>query len=117
MNFTKLVPNVFHDDIEQALRLFVDSLEFEIEHDEIESKNPLCIVAKNGLRINLFQNAQLAGEHNPEFRSATDDTEAVYNNILASHPQLLHPNPSQITAQPWAAKECATTDKQLGIVI
>ena len=117
MNFTKLVPNIFYHDIREALKLFVDCLEFKIEHDEINSANPFCVVAKNDLRINLFQNAGLASEHNPEFRLVTEDIESVYQKIAASHPELLHPNLSQITLRPWGAKEFAIMDKQLGIVI
>jgi hypothetical protein len=117
MNFTKLVPNIFYHDINDALKLFVDCLEFKIEHDEISSPNPFCVVSKNDLRINLFQNAELASEHNPEFRLVTEDIESVYQKITASHPELLHPNLSKITLRPWGAKEFAIMDKQLGIVI
>lgn len=67
MNFTKLVPNVFYVDINDALRLFIDCLEFSIEHDELSSEQPFCVIEKNDLRINLFENEALAKEHNPEF--------------------------------------------------
>ena len=40
MNFTKLVPNVFYVDINDALRLFIDCLEFTIEHNELTSEQP-----------------------------------------------------------------------------
>ncbi len=60
MNFTKLVPNVFYTDINAALKLFVDCLEFRIEHDELMSENPFCVIERNGLRINLFENNELA---------------------------------------------------------
>ena len=117
MNFTKLVPNIFYHDIREALKLFVDCLEFKIEHDEISSANPFCVVSKNDLRINLFQNAELASEHNPEFRLVTEDIESVYQKIAGSHPEFLHPNLSQVTLRPWGAKEFAIMDTQLGIVI
>src|SRR5882757_3451799 len=117
MNFTKLVPNVFYTDIKDALRLFVDCLEFDIGHDEIESRSPFCVVEKNGLRINIFENATLAKEHNPEFRLVTDNIEEVYRKIKSSHPEYLHPNLSEITIRPWKAKEFALRDKQLGIII
>jgi hypothetical protein len=46
MNFTKLVPNVFYIDIKDGLKLFIDCLEFTIEHDELKSDNPFCVIEK-----------------------------------------------------------------------
>lgn len=117
MNFTLLVPNIFYVDINDALKLFIDCLEFSIEHDELKSAQPFCVIGKNGLRINLFENEALAKEHNPEFRLVTNDIDEVYKKVSASHPQLLHPNLKQVTLRPWGAKEFALTDKQVGIVV
>jgi predicted HAD superfamily hydrolase len=117
MNFTKLVPAVFYVDIKDALRLFIDCLEFSIEHDELTSTQPFCVIEKNGLRINLFENEVLAKEHNPEFRLVTNNIDEVYKKVSSSHPQFLHPNLKEVTLRPWGAKEFALMDKQLGIVI
>jgi len=117
MNFTKLVPNIFYTDISDALKMFIDCLEFSMEHDELTSAQPFCVVAKNGLRINLFQNEALAKEHNPEFRLVTNDIEEVYKKVSSTHPHFLHPNLKEITLRPWGAKEFALMDKQLGIII
>ncbi len=117
MNFEKLVPNIFYADINEGLKLFMDCLDFEIGHDELKSGQPFCVLEKDGLRINLFQNAELAKEHNPEFRLVTKNIEEVYKKVAASHPQFLHPNLKVITLRPWGAKEFALMDKQLGIVI
>ena len=117
MHFTKLVPNIFYKDIREALTLFVDCLEFTVGHDEIKSRNPFCVLSKGDLRINIFENAELAAEHNPEFRLVTDDIEGVFAKISASHPEFLHPNLPRITLRPWGAREFAIKDKQLGIVI
>lgn len=117
MHFTKLVPNVFYADISDALRLFLDCLEFKIQHDELKASNPFCVIEKDGLRINLFEDKVLAKEHNPEFRLVTDNIEEVYQKIALSHPELLHPNLNKITLRPWGAREFALMDKQLGIVI
>lgn len=116
MNFTKLVPNIFYTDIQEGLKLFVDCLHFEITHNEVNSQRPFCVLEKNGLRVNLFQNEALATEHNPEFRLVTHNIKEVYDTIASSHPELLHPNLSKITLRPWGAKEFAITDKQLGII-
>ena len=117
MTFTKLVPNVFYSDIKDALKLFVDCLEFNIEHDELKSDNPFCVVEKDGLRINLFENKELAKEHNPEFRLVTNNIDEVCKKISSSHSEFLHPNLSKVTLRPWGAKEFALKDTQLGIVI
>ena len=117
MNFTKLVPNIFYIDIQDGLKLFINCLEFKIEHDELKSNNPFCVIEKNGLRINLFENAALAKEHSPEFRLVTNDIDEVYRKVSSSHPEFLHPNLNKITLRPWGAKEFALMDKQLGIII
>ena len=117
MHFTHLVPNVFYADIKEALKLFVDCLEFKVEYDEFKSNNPFCVIARDGLRMNIFQNKELAAEHNPEFRLVTKNIAEVYEKVKASHPQFLHPNLNKVTLRPWGAKEFALTDKQLGIVI
>lgn len=117
MNFEKLVPSVFYVDIADGLKMFVDCLGFEIGHDEIKSVNPFCVLAKDDLRINLFQDAIQAREHNPEFRLLTKNIAEVYEKISRSHPEFLHPNLKEITLRPWGAKEFALRDNQLGIRI
>ncbi len=116
MTFSKLVPNIFYTDISEGLKLFVDCLEFTIGHDELHSAQPFCVLEKDGLRINLFQNEQLAKEHYPEFRLVTDNIEDVYAKVSTSHPHVLHPNLNKVTLRPWGAKEFAIKDKQLGII-
>lgn len=116
MNFLKLVPNVFYTDISEGLKLFVDCLEFTIGHDELTAAKPFCVLEKDGLRINLFQDRQLAKEHYPEFRLVTNNIEDVYEKVNASHPHLLHPNLDKITPRPWGAKEFAIKDNQVGII-
>ena len=117
MKFTKLVPNIFYKDIKSGLKLFVDCLEFTIGHDELNSKRPFCVVEKDGLRINLFEDVKYAEEHNPEFRLVTDDIDEVYEKVKTKYPELLHPNLNVITLRPWGAREFALTDEQIGIII
>lgn len=117
MNFKKLVPNLFYKDIKEGLALFVDVLEFEVSHSELKSPKPFCVLDKEGLRINLFQDFALAKEHHPEFRLVTENIEEVYEKIASSHPQFLHPNLKVITLRPWGAKEFALMDKQVGVII
>ncbi len=115
MNFTKLIPSVFYIDISEGLKLFVDCLQFTIEHKDFNTSQPYCVLTKDGISIMLFQDEQLAKEHNPELRLATDNIEEVYAKVSTSHPHLLHPNLNKVTVRPWGAKEFAIADNQLGI--
>jgi hypothetical protein len=117
MKFTKLVPNIFYKDIKSGLKTFVDCLEFSIGHEELNSRYPFCVVEKDGLRVNLFQNKEFAEKDNPEFRLVTHDIEEVYRKVSSKYPELLHPNLKEITLRPWGAKEFALMDGQIGIVI
>ena len=117
MKFTRLVPNVFYENIKDGLALFVDCLGFAIAHKEFASQSPFCVIDKDGLQMMLFESKEYAEQHSPEFRLVTDNIEEVYAKVSASHPQLLHPNLSQITLRPWGAKEFALMDHQVGIII
>ena len=117
MKFEKLVPNVSYVNITDGLKMFVECLHFTMVHDEIKSSQPFCVLEKDGLRINLFENAALAKEHHPEFRLVTKNIEAVYETVAQSHPEFLHPNLREITLRPWGAREFALMDKQLGVII
>ena len=117
MNFTKLVPNVFYADINAGIKIFVDCLEFTIGHEELDASIPFCVVEKNGLRVNIFQNREYAQKDNPEFRLVTDDIETVYKKVQTRFRELLHPNLNKITLRPWGAKEFALMDGQIGIII
>jgi hypothetical protein len=117
MQFTTLVPSIFYADINDALRLFVDCLEFQIQHEELKSDKPFCVIGRNGLKIYLFQDAMLAAEHHPELRLETNNINEVFEKVSATHPQFLHPNLSRVTLRPWGAKEFAVMDNQLGVRI
>ncbi|HZW70964.1 MAG TPA: hypothetical protein VFF57_08800 [Hanamia sp.] len=115
MNFTKLVPSVFYTDLSEGLKLFVDCLKFIIEHQDLNTSQPYCVLKKDRISIMVFQDQQLAKEHSPELRLVTNNIEEVYAKISSSHPHLLHPNLDKVTLRPWGAKEFAIKDNQLGI--
>ncbi|MBI1228465.1 MAG: hypothetical protein GC192_24735 [Bacteroidetes bacterium] len=117
MHFTHLVPNIFYKDLQTGLKTFVECLEFTIGHDERQADTPFCVLEKDGLRINLFQDKELAENNHPEFRLVTTNIEEVYEKIKTSFPELLHPNLREITRRPWGAKEFAIMDGQLGVVV
>lgn len=66
MNFSKLVSNVFYIDISDGLKLFVDCLQFSIEHEDLKTSQPYCVLGKDVIGIMVFQDEQLAKEHYPE---------------------------------------------------
>lgn len=117
MTFEKLVPNIYYVDINDGLKFFVDCLNFKIGHNEIKSASPFCVLGKDGLSINLFENAELAKEHYPEFRLVTKNINEVYEEVAKSHPEFLHPNLKKVTLRPWNAKEFALRDNQVCIII
>ncbi len=115
MIFSRLVPSVFYVDISDGLNLFVHCLQFSIKHQELTISNPYCVLEKDGIRIMVFQDEQLAKEHYPELRIETENIDNVFKKISASHPHLLHPNLNKVTVRPWGAKEFEIADKQVGI--
>lgn len=117
MNFTKVVPSIFYEDVKDGLKLFVDCLEFAVTYSEPNAHMPFYLLEKDALQLYLFQDTKLAKEHNPELRLVTTDIEEVYKKVFATHPQLLHPNLKVVTLRPWGAKEFALMDKQMGVRI
>ncbi len=111
MNFTKLVPNIFYENIKDGLDLFVDCLAFTIGYNDLHSENPCCVVQKDNLSVFLFQNKEYADKDRPEIRLHTDNIQEAYEKISNTHPQFLHPNLNKITLRPWGAKEFALRDK------
>ena len=110
MRFTKLVPNIFYENIKDGLALFVDCLDFEISYNDLKSENPCCVVQKDTLSVFLIQDKEFADKDRPEIRLHTDNIEDAYANISGAHPQFLHPNLNKITLRPWGAKEFALKD-------
>jgi hypothetical protein len=115
MNFTKVIPSVFYTDISDGLKLFVDCLQFKIEHKDLKSSQPYCVLEKDGITIMVFQDEKLAKEHYPELRIVTNNIDEVFEKISVSHSQLLHPNLNKVTVRLWGAKEFAILDNQVGI--
>ncbi|PPK84219.1 hypothetical protein CLV84_3987 [Neolewinella xylanilytica] len=115
MRYTRLVPSVFYPDLADALALFVECLQFSVLHQEEAAAQPYALVAKDGIKLMLFQDSRLAGAHHPELRIETEDIKVVYDALAASHPYLLHPNLDRITLRPWGAWEFAIADGQVGI--
>ena len=117
MNFTKLVPNIFYENIQDGIELFVDCLTFTIGYNDLNSDNPCCIVEKDNLQVFLHQNKEYADKDRPEIRLHTNNIDEVYEKVSTTHPNFLHPNLKGVTMRPWGAKEFALLDKTTVCVI
>ena len=111
MKFTKFVPNIFYADIKIGIKLFVDCLSFKITYNELHSDKPFCVVQSDGLKAHLVQDTEFAEKDRPEFRLETEEIEQVYESVRKNHPELLHPNASEVKTKPWKAKEFALRDE------
>ena len=68
------------------------AFEFKIVYDEFESESLYYVIKKDELGMLLFQNKEYAEKDKPEFRLVTKDIKAVYEQVISTHPELLHPN-------------------------
>lgn len=102
----RLIPKVFYADINDGLDLFVKCLGFEIRYAD----SNIHVLGREGLVVYLMQNAELAALDRPELAIETDDIEAIYAEIKAKCPQMLHPNSNTVQLKPWGAKEFAVLD-------
>ncbi len=117
MRFTKLIPNIFYEEIKDGLNLFVDCLGFDVGYSDFDSEAPCCIVQQDTLAVFLFQNKEFADKDRPEIRLHTDNIEEAYAKVSQTHPHFLHPNLNRITLRPWGAKEFAIKDNSNVCVI
>ena len=112
MQLTKLIPNIFYSDMKVGLQLFVDTLGFSMDYQDDYAEQPFCIIKRDTLVIHLVESHEWAIKDRPQIRLETDDIEAAYALVKGSHPELLHPNASEITLQPWGMLEFALRDAE-----
>jgi hypothetical protein len=103
---TTLIPKVFYADLEIGLDLFVDGIGMEILHRD----GDLVVAGRDRIKVYLVENEEYAAKDRPELGIETDDIEAVYADIAARRPDLLHPNLRRVTTRPWGAREFALLD-------
>lgn len=102
----RLIPKVFYADIAVGLDLFVRCLGFRIEHQD----DTITVLGRDGAKVYLMQNAELAALDRPELSIETDDIAAIYAEVAARAPEMLHPNLSTVQLRPWGALEFAVLD-------
>lgn len=107
MMFRNLVPKVFYDHLPDGLAFFVDALGFSVDYRDAT----LAVVSRDGAKAYIVESPEYAAKDRPEFTIDTDDVDAVYRELSARAPQLLHPNSSRPALKPWGAREFAMLDK------
>lgn len=104
---TRLIPKIFFNHMSEGLDLFVDCLGFKVLHQD----ESLAVVARDGAKAYIVESLEFAAKDRPEIAIETDTIEALYAEITARRPDMLHPNGKVITKKPWGAQEFAVRDK------
>jgi len=104
---TRLIPKVFFDHLHEGLDLFVNCLGFEVLYQD----ETLAVVARDGAKAYVVESPEFAAKDRPEIALETDSIEALYAEITAKRPEMLHPNSKEIKPQPWGAREFAVRDR------
>ena len=103
----RLIPKIFYVRMADGLDLFVDGLGFKVLHQD----ETLAIVAREGCKAYLVEDAEFAAKDRPELSIETDAIEAIYADIHARRADLLYPNDDGVAKKPWGALEFAVRDK------
>jgi hypothetical protein len=103
---TRLVPNIFFNQISEGLDLFVNGLGFRVLHQD----ESLAVVARDDAKAHLIESPEFAAKDRPEIALETDTIEEIHAEICARRPDLLHPNSRAVTQKPWGAREFAVLD-------
>ena len=72
---------MFYKDLKESFELFIECLEFTIEHKDFKATQPYYVAIKDSIRIMVFQDAALANEHYPELRLVTKNILEVYQKV------------------------------------
>lgn len=101
-----LIPKIFYARLDDGLAFFVDALGFEVRYRDAA----MAVVARDGAKAYLVENAAAAALDRPELGVDTDDVDALHAELSARAPALLHPNCSTVERKPWGSREFAMLD-------
>jgi hypothetical protein len=101
-----VIPKVFYEDVEVGIDLFVAGIGMEILHRDED----LVVVARDGAKVYLVQDAEFAAKDRPELGIETDDIETIHGEVSTRRPDLLHPNLPEVKLRDWGAREFAVRD-------
>lgn len=111
MKLNLLIPNVFYTDVRIGLHLFVEVLGCKILYDGSGDGDAFFIIGRDGIKLHLIQNEEFALKDRPELRIETDDIDALWQHVRDRHPDMLHPNLTEVTLREWGAREFALLDE------
>lgn len=109
----RLVPTIFYVDVNVGVDLFVDGLGLEVVHRD----DDLVVVQREGVKLDLVQDAEQAAKDRPQVTVETDDIAGLHADVAARRPDLLHPNLSTVTEREWGALEFALLDSTTVCVV
>ncbi len=104
--FQNLIPKIFYDRLQDGLDFFVEALGFGVDYRDAT----MAVVSRDGAKAYLVESPEYAAKDRPELAIETDDVDAVYREMAARAPQLLHPDASRVERKPWGAREFAMLD-------
>ena len=110
---TRLIPKVFYDTLAEGLDLWVDGLGFRVMHND----GSLAVVERDGAKAYIVESREYAAKDRPEIALETDDIDALWAEISARRPDLLHPNSRRVAMKPWGAREFAVLDRSTVCVV
>src|SRR5690349_1304680 len=97
---TRLIPKVFFNRLSQGLDLFVDCLGFQVLYQD----KSLAVVARDEAKAYVVESPEFAAKDRPEITIETDTIDALYAEIHARRPEMLHPNSNVVAKKPWGAQ-------------
>ena len=109
----RLIPKVFYADIDVGLDFFVRCLGFQVLHRD----DSISVLGRDGAKVYLMQNAELAALDRPELAIETDNIAEIYAEVKARAPEILHPNSKTVQRKPWGAQEFAVLDSTTVCVV
>lgn len=111
--FKNLIPKIFYARLQDGLDFFVAGLGFEVHYQDAQ----LAVIARDGAKAYLYENAECAALDRPELSIDTDSIDEVFREMSARAPNLLHPNSNTVACKPWGSREFAMLDKTTVCVI
>ena len=111
--FKNIIPKIFYAQLQDGLDFFVSGLGFEVQYQDAG----MAVIARDGAKAYLVENAECAALDRPELGIDTDDIDAVYAEMVARASHLLHPNSHAIAAKPWGSREFTMLDKTTVCVV
>ena len=111
--FKNLIPKIFYDHLQDGLEFFVEGLGFEILYQDTN----MAVIARDGAKAYIVQSPEYATLDRPELGIDTDDIDAIFAEMSARSPYLLHPNARSVSLRPWGSREFAMLDKTTVCVV